>query len=265
MKHNAKMLPPDADPIERSRIYLMLKRMYRYPTSEFYVRLREGQFLQELREAFLKLSHADAIAGEWTGLVRHVRKSMEVLSFSEFEAQFVRTFEVGAPQPPCPLYEGFNTNAAAPRNRVMLELSEFYGQFGLALSKEEGRREMPDHICCELEFLHFLTFKENQAREDEAAELLQGYVLAQRDFLRRHLASWTPLLAQRVKTVAAATAFGPLCDLTARFLQKDLALAESHLKEMNVRAPAPPPISRGEREPPWVDDANGTGRGCLPE
>ena len=46
----------------------------------------------------------------------------------------------------------------------MLEVSEFYKHFGLNMNQEEGKRELPDHLCAELEFLHFLTFKEAQAR-----------------------------------------------------------------------------------------------------
>ncbi len=266
MDQNANTSPREADPSLRSQLYLLLTRVYRYPTAEFYVQLRDGEFVQELHAALVNLSYVNIVVGEWKDLERRIRRSMEELSFSEYENRFVQIFEVGTPQAPCPLYEGFNINQAAPRNRVMLELSEFYRNFGLALSKEEGRREMPDHICCELEFLHFLTFKEDQARENEDVELLEGYVLAQRDFLRRHPASWVPLLAQRVEEAAAGTPFGLLSDLTSRFLQRDLALVESHLEEMDVQSPVPPPISRGGPGMRWVGD-NGKEAGCsyLPE
>jgi TorA maturation chaperone TorD len=67
------------------------------------------------------------------------------------------------------------------------------------MDQTEGKRELVDHLRVELEFMHFLTFKEAQAREEQKADLLAGYVLAQRDFIQHHLVGWMPVLQKRLE------------------------------------------------------------------
>lgn len=39
-------------------------------------------------------------------------------------------------------------------------------------------------------FFNFLAFKESQAKIDEDSKFLEGYLLAQKDFLNRHPVQW---------------------------------------------------------------------------
>ena len=86
-------------------------------------------------------------------------------------------------------------------------------------------RELPDHITTELEFMHFLTFRE--------VALLQGgqdrvpYLRAQRDFLQRHLARWVPQVRAQAEQQKAAPFFLGLIGLAEAFLLADLSYAAS--------------------------------------
>ena len=64
---------------------------------------------------------------------------------------------------------------------LLEELVRFYEFFGL---RRRSEALLPDHLSVELEFMHFLSAREDAAAEARATAALR---LAQRDFLDRHL------------------------------------------------------------------------------
>jgi DMSO reductase family type II enzyme chaperone len=111
--------------------------------------------------------------------------------------------------------------------QVMEDLLRFYEHFGLALSLE--RRELPDHLTVELEFLHYLTFK-------EVAALTRGldpspYRRAQRDFLERHPTRWLPRLRAKISQERALPPFTALVGTANDFVHADLAHLRRLLKD----------------------------------
>ncbi len=100
----------------------------------------------------------------------------------------------------------------------MLEVSEFYNFFGLRMNQEEGKREFPDHICAELEFLHFLTFNEEEALRAGKGENLKGYLLAQKDFLERHPTQWIPEFCLKLQDPGSLPFHAWLARITSRFI-----------------------------------------------
>ncbi len=106
----------------------------------------------------------------------------------------------------------------------MLEVSEFYNCFGLRMSQQEGKREFPDHISAELEFLHFLTFKEADAMKTGDNEALNGYIKAQKDFLERHLMQWVPEFCKKLQKSARMPLYPLLAEITSRFVEAELSI-----------------------------------------
>jgi DMSO reductase family type II enzyme chaperone len=98
-------------------------------------------------------------------------------------------FEVGSGSPPVPLREG---HAEGRPESTREELVRYYDFFGYAL--RPGLEWRPDHLSVELEFVHFLAFR--QARAEDAAS---GLALGQRDFVERHLLSWVPAALERLE------------------------------------------------------------------
>src|SRR3989304_5093571 len=197
--------PEELQTASRSRLYQLLEQAFLFPDTPFYESVRDGSFREELLAAAGGLPYAlPSDADEsWP--------TAAPASYEDFQAEYIRLFDVGVGAPPCPLYGGIY---AGGRKQVLEEVCRFYEYFGLKLPPK--LRELPDHITTELEFLHFLTFK-------EAAALHQGkdrtsYLRAERDFLERHPGRWGPLLAQRPAGQSPLPFFAGLVGLTQAFL-----------------------------------------------
>lgn len=159
----------------RSRLYALLSQGFRHPTLPLYESAKGGEFASEVRAALKALPHQPALPGELAG--------GSPLSFDEFQQEYVQTFDVGGPRgAPCFLYEA---EYGGGRLKVMEDVLRFYHYFGLRLSQEKGKRDRPDHLATELEFMHALTFKEAEVLTEKKEAT--PYRKAQRDFLSSHL------------------------------------------------------------------------------
>jgi DMSO reductase family type II enzyme chaperone len=137
-------------------------------------------------------------------------------SYEEFQSAYIGLFEVGGEMgAPSPLYEG---EYGGGRMKVMEEVLRFYHYFGLRLSEE--KRDRPDHLASELEFMHLLTFKETEG-------LLQGadrsaYRQAEHDFLRFHLTDFVASVAGKIGG-RGAPFYSDLAQLAHGFCAKEFA------------------------------------------
>jgi DMSO reductase family type II enzyme chaperone len=153
-----------------------------------------------------------AVAGEAL-VIAELQLPYELTGFQEllYEWRMLRTedsqvlnreysglFEVGSDGPPVPIREDLHLNQPAG---VREDLVRFYDFFGYGL--EEQFAWSPDHLSIELEFMHFLCFKEAQLLEaKESGEEVDAtsYQLAQSDFSERHLCNWISELAEKTAT-----------------------------------------------------------------
>ncbi|VVB87531.1 Chaperone protein TorD [uncultured archaeon] len=214
-------LLPSFAPI-RSNIYRLLSTGFRYPGHAVFRTFQNGKFLAELETNISLLPHLNIPGVEKALFIN----SLEGVAFSEFEMKFVQTFDTGSPLPSCPPYEGLYGHE--PRTAVMLEISEFYRHFGLKMNQGEGKREFPDHISAELEFLHFLTFQEAAAVKDKDQELLKEYILAQRDFLERHVMRWIPRYCDELQSSVRVPFYVQLAKIASKFITRDFEWVNSN-------------------------------------
>jgi putative dimethyl sulfoxide reductase chaperone len=208
------------DPIIRSNLYKLLSIGFHYPSHEFFKTFQNGEFLDEIMYNLSSIPGLNALILKHSLMVEHEKESMKGMTLAEFEVEFIRTFDAGTPIPICSLYEGHYCEK--PRSMVMLEVSEFYKFFGLRMSQEEGKREFPDHICSELEFLHFLTFKEGEALREGKEEKLNSYFLAQKDFLERHMIQWIPEFCLKLQNSKSLRFYVWIAQITTRFISFEL-------------------------------------------
>lgn len=236
MTRSPGIAPNPADPAVRSRLYRLLSQGLRYPSERFFESCRDGRYFGEIAEAMGALPHLGATADRFEGTFPAIRAELGRTTLRELETGYAQTFDVGAPEPPCPPYEGVHRKGVE-RTAILLEVAGFYRHFGLDMNPEEGKRDLPDHICAELEFLHFLTFKESRARQEtgeagvpgEAERLLRGYLLAQKDFLERHLLTWLSGFADKVEEAAAPPPYGALARLAAEIARPERDLVDGVL------------------------------------
>jgi TorA maturation chaperone TorD len=78
---------------------------------------------------------------------------------------------------------------------------------------------MPDHITTELEFLHFLAFREAEALH--SGDDPGAFRRAQRDFAARHPGRWIPKLRERLEAQDPMPFFRELVSQLDRFLVHD--------------------------------------------
>jgi DMSO reductase family type II enzyme chaperone len=205
----------------RSRVYAAFAEIFEYPDAEYVEAVRSGALADAVREVLANVD-ASLAEGEWSAL------SNAGEEVDDLAIEYTRLFDVGASGPPCPLYGGLYGGA---RMKTMEEAVRFYNHFGLTLS--ESPHELPDHVTTELEFLHFLAFREAQTLEKN--EDAGAYRRAQRDFLARHLGRWIPKMRAKLAGEDPMPFFLELVTRLERFLLNDAA----HL--VAIAGPPPPP------------------------
>lgn len=195
----------------RSRAYRIFAQAFAYP---------EGELLDEIRSGGLSDALGDALAAVSPGLASELdRSALRVDDDGEALAvEYSRLFDVGKSGPPCPLHGGL---WIGDRMQTMEEVLRFYRHFGLRVDGEPS--ELPDHLGLELEFLHYLAFREDEARREGADP--GAFQRAERDFVARHPGRVVPLLRAKLEQEHAADFFVTL----ARALEGLLAHAGAEL------------------------------------
>lgn len=197
----------------RSRAYLVLVHALEYPDRELLEQIRSRALADALSEALERVDPSLA-EGDWSALAD------AGASDDDLAVEYTRLFDVGAGGPPCPLYGGLYGGA---RMKTMEECVRFYNHFGLTLA--DSPRELPDHLATQLEFLHFLAFREAEAR-DEGGDP-GPWRRAARDFVERHPGRWVPKLRARLAKHKAAPFFTALIERLDRFLAQERARLEA--------------------------------------
>lgn len=212
----------------RGSLYWLLSLAFKYPVAAIFDAYQRGAFFDDLHDRLAEAPHLQDAAVTLGDSEEAMRAYLDGLTLKDLQVAYTQIFDVGAPQPPCPPYEGIH-RPGMERTVVLLQISELYKHFGLAMSEEEGKRELPDHLSAELQFMNFLTFKEAQAREEGTAELLHGYRLAQRDFLERRLHQWLPAFTTKLAQVAANPFYAGVAGLTLDLVRCDFDWVSAEL------------------------------------
>jgi DMSO reductase family type II enzyme chaperone len=200
--------------IVRSQVYDLLARSYAFSQEPLFQDIAQGRWQQAIVELFSHLPFEVPVAAG----------SPVAASLEDLQVEYNRLFEVGSMGgPPCPLFGG---HWERDRMRVMEELIRFYNYFGLSLTQGQ----LPDHITVEMEFMHFLTFKEAEALRENGDH--DSYRRAQRDFLDRHLGKWMPALRQRLAKLEPLPFFDELVTLTDEFLRREHQYLKSILSPL---------------------------------
>lgn len=196
----------------RSRAFALFAEAARFPDPELLAAIRSGAVARALEATLEEVDPALSAGVAWETLADAGPEGED----EDLAVEHTRLFEVGTSGPPCALYGGLYGDA---RMKTMEEAVRFYNHFGLTLA--EDPRELPDHLETELEFLHYLAFREAEAAEARADA--GPYQRAQRDFVERHPGRWVPKLVQRLEGAKARPYYATLFALLARFLAHEAA------------------------------------------
>lgn len=200
---------PVSRALGRSQIYRFLALAFRYPeagTIPALCRLAHGVSVEALGEAASNLS--TVLSG--------LAAAVQLVTLEELSEQHVATFG-HVTMPDCPLHEtACGVSEPFQQAQTLADIAGFYRAFGLEVASGTGERA--DHLAIELEFMHYLAYREAYALERHGAERVALIRNGERQFLQDHLARWAPVVARAV----AARANGVL-GAAARVLEEFLA------------------------------------------
>ncbi len=137
------------------------------------------------------------------------------------KTEYSGLFEVGSDGPPVPIREDLHRNQPAG---VREDIVRFYDYFGYGLAEKFAWA--PDHLSVELEFMHFLAYKESECDVDHAV----SFQLAQLDFAERHLVVWVSELAQRIVDRQPEALYAKLVASLSEFVVKDFEWQRSTIE-----------------------------------
>lgn len=162
----------------------------------------------------LHLTNVSATAAHFA---RHMRKATENdQSLDALKVDFAKLF-VG----PYQLLAAPYGSVYLDKGRTLmgdstLDVENIYREEGLDTAKDF--KDAPDHITAELEFMHYLIFREIEAFSNSDMETAIGCVQKQKYFLERHLLAWVPEFTASIIENADTLFYQNLANATQTFL-----------------------------------------------
>lgn len=219
----------------RSKLYFLISWSLLYPEDDdFLDYLQSGEFVEDGRVTVEGLSAAlTGMGGEkakqkLAALLKHLAAVEQWVStecahwtLSDLQAEHRRVFS-NVITLDCPPYETlFGNDHVFGQAHMMADIAGFYKAFGLELSRDIHERL--DHLSVELEFMHFLAYKESYARCHHGDEKTQIVVDAQKKFVKEHIGRWVPLFSRMLMKKADTGFFRHMAEFTADWLEFDVA------------------------------------------
>jgi len=219
----------------RSKLYLLISWSLLYPEDdEFLDYLQSGEFVEDGRAAIEGLSAAlsgqanekanaklAALLKQMDNVEQWIATECTHWTLSDLQAEHRRVFS-NVITLDCPPYETlFGNDHVFGQAHVMGDIAGFYKAFGLELSRDIHERL--DHLSVELEFMHFLAYKESYARCHDGAEKTQIVVDAQKKFVKDHIGRWVPLFSRMLVKKADKGFFRYMAEFTADGIEFDAA------------------------------------------
>lgn len=173
-----------AETLARSALYKLLSVAF-LPPSEWSAELFSGidRILDLLPEGH-------------QAILRPIAREAPICLSAATEPEYTRLFGVGLAATP---YETeYDPLASARKGHRLADLLGFYEAFGVRLA--DHRKEFPDHIAAELEFMAILLLKAAHAGAEVMEEAQTVSEEAAHKFLADHLGAWGGAFADRVET-----------------------------------------------------------------
>jgi DMSO reductase family type II enzyme chaperone len=205
--------------LARSVMYQILSACFLYPEEKNLSMLKSPDFQEHVKDLILCYEGVDDGA--------ELKKCLEEV-YSLFTATTIETLQrdyrsiVGhTMSKECPLYETqFGAAQVFQQVHELGDIQGFYKAFGVDTSDVE--KERCDHVSVELEFMHFLLYKEAYALENHGNEKALICLDAQKKFLKEHLGKWAPLFSVLFGRKAGEGFYCALSALTKEFLRLEM-------------------------------------------
>jgi TorA maturation chaperone TorD len=192
----------------RSEIYRLLAHCY-YPPDE--------SLSGTIMDLDKKLGQVDLKTRQdmnWRG-----KKILKADSIEELKVEYARLF-IGPYSLLAPPYGSVYLES---ERKIMgnstMDVINRYRKAGLIVAKDF--KDAPDHIAAELEFMHFLIFKEMEATSQGDVNNIITHFLNQQSFLNDHLGAWVSEFTGKVVENATTAFYQNLARATDGFIKED--------------------------------------------
>lgn len=218
-----KIAPSVAGLLTRSSMYQVLSACFLYPTEKNLSLLINPEIVAYQKELELCYTTLDDGA-ELSRSFQEVQDVFGATSIEALQSEYQRI--VGhTMSKECPLYETqYGASQVFQQVQELGDIQGFYRAFGLDTSDIE--KERCDHVSVELEFMHFLLYKQAFAMENHGEEKVQICVDAQKKFLKEHVGKWVPLFCVLFARKAREGFYCAVSALTKEFLRLEMKLMD---------------------------------------
>lgn len=193
--------------LARSAVYRLLSQALVYPVEEELAALR-GVDLPQARDA------AKLLPARLTPLLSALEGSLAGVDALTLQAEHRRVFShvMSVDCPPCETF--YTARHIFQETQDLSDIGGFYKAFGLQMA-DKARL---DHITVELEFMHFLAYKEAYALANHGAGRARLCRAVQRKFMQDHLGRWGGRFARLLANKADGGYFAGVAALLEAFL-----------------------------------------------
>jgi DMSO reductase family type II enzyme chaperone len=185
---------------------------------------------ENLKKKLVSLSNTlNMLCGEAAEYIHLMKKDLEQIDDFEclkvdYARLFVGPYTLSAP----PYGSVYLEGERLVMGDSTLDAQKRYRNAGLDIAKDF--REAPDHIAVELEFMHFLIFKEIEAATHSNIEAFGNYLIEQQSFLEDHLGAWVSDFAENITANSDTEFYKKLAKSTKIFINQELQTIESNAK-----------------------------------
>ena len=152
--------------------------------------------------------------------VQRMRKGIKIgQNFEALKVDFAKLFVGPYQLMAAPYGSVYLDNGRTLIGDSTLDVKKRYREEGLDTAKDF--KDAPDHIAAELEFMHYLIFKELEAFSNSDIETAIDFIQKQKYFLERHLLAWIPKFIGNIIEKAETLFYQNLAKATETFLKEN--------------------------------------------
>ncbi len=218
----------------RSGMYQFLSVAFFYPEEELFSLIQEETFAENATGWVHRLFECGG--NQSLRRFENLASSLESFSLEDLQVEYQRIFGHTISKEYPPYETEYGKAHIFQSSQDMADIAGFYRAFGLEPSEE--LKERLDHISIELEFMHFLIYKEAYALEYHGLENSQICREAQRNFLKEHLGRWAPFFVRLLSKKVGKGFYKELTALTEGFLAFETQFLEVTPEEIRHFTPA---------------------------
>lgn len=152
----------------------------------------------------------------------HVKKGLQHSTLDALLDEYRYTFGSTTVAMDCPPYEMyFSGSHIFQQTQDLADISGFYRAFGLEVLKDDTANRW-DHVAVELEFLHFLTYKQAYAIENQGDNGEESCLTAKKKFLNAHIGRWIKVFSRAVESKSPSGFYRKAAKLASDFVHFDM-------------------------------------------